>query len=144
MSRKDHREALIEVSIKTDRHLPCELFSSNAMNQMFKRMRFAAARHIAAIIEGEGEHHAAAFAGTGGASPAALMLDAHDSLAEALVTFFEATSRGETAGRLRSEVYTAQALSARPHILSSWEIGRSLARHGFMKVRPRFSRVAIK
>ena len=69
MSRKDHRETLIEVSVETDRHRPCKLSSSNAMSQMFKRMRFAAARHIAAIIEGAGEHHAAAFAGTGGASP---------------------------------------------------------------------------
>lgn len=68
MSRNDHREPLIEVSIETDRHLPCELSSSNAMKRIFKRMRFAAARQIVAIVESEGEHHAAVFAGTGGAS----------------------------------------------------------------------------
>lgn len=66
MSRKDHRETLIAVSIETDRHLPCGLSSSNAMNQMFKSMRLAVARHIAAIVESVGEHHAAVFAEMGG------------------------------------------------------------------------------
>ena len=72
------------------------------------------------------------------------MLDAYDSLTKALMTFFEATPRGETEKRLSSEVYMAEALLARPRILSSCELGGSLAEHGFMKVRPRFSYVATK
>lgn len=72
------------------------------------------------------------------------MLDACDSRTKALVTFFEATSSGETDKRLSSEVYMAKALLARPRILASCEIGGSLAKHGFMKVRPRFNHVATK
>lgn len=63
------------------------------------------------------------------------MLDAYDSRTKALVTFFEATSRGETDRRLRSEVYIAEGLLARPRMLSSCEIGGSLTRHGLMEVR---------
>ena len=58
--------------------------------------------------------------------------------------FFESASTGKTNSRPRSEVYIAQALLARPRIFSSWEIRRSLAKHGLMEVRPRCSDFATR
>jgi len=58
--------------------------------------------------------------------------------------FFKAAATGKTDRRPRSKGHIAQAPLARPRIFSSWEIRRSLAKHGLMEVRPRCSDFATR